>query len=362
MQSILDITSASMPYGGTIAKLRVLVKNSTNRHVVYFFCSHYDLQNALKEDAWYVENKIKTYYGGYGQYAFLKHAYRVSKIIKEEGVTLVNFYFNAETPLVFLLKTLNPKVKFVRSFVGYLRLNGFKKSILNASIKKLDAVIYISEYIRRCYIQDYPVLSRINSRIIYNCPVNFYSSKKSQGERTLITYVGGINEHKNVPLLIDTMNVVVNKYRRKDIKLTIVGDGNRELVLGKIIEYNLTENVIILGYRKDIPEILDDTKVYLHAATNEGFGISVVEAMYMKCPCLVANASALPELIDDSCGFILPIDDPEIWAEKLLLLEDNEDLRSRFGEASYNRANRMFSINKFVSQHDEYHNIIVERN
>lgn len=162
-------------------------------------------------------------------------------------------------------------------------------------------------------------------------------------ERNLVLYVGGLNRHKNVFLLVEMMNQVVNTYRRSDIILTIIGDGPCREDLEKMIhEYGIADNVRLLGYKKNIADYLNKTQIYVHPATNEGFGISVVEAMFMKCPCMVANASALPELVDEHCGYILPPSDSTAWAKQLIAMVDNPSLCCRMGKRPLKSTKNVF--------------------
>lgn len=355
MARILNVITAINPTGGTPTKLRALMKASKHEH--YLYHPGYD---SLKEDIarelpYYSTIGVKAFAGIHNRNIFA-HVWEIVRIIKKYDIQIVHFYFNFEMLFVLLLKIICPRVKYIRSYEGYIEVSSVRRFMLSLCIPLIDYNIYISKYINKIYEDLYKGLKTKKSAIIYNSPVNIQTINEHI-ERTLILYVGGLNKHKNVQLQIEAMNLVVNKYHRDDIVLSIIGDGpDRKIIETMISQYSIEKNVNLLGYRKDIAEHLNRTKIYVHTATNEGFGISVAEAMYMKCPCLVANASALPELVDESCGYVLPVNNPDEWAKRLIYLNDNPEIATKLGENAHLRAENLFSIDKFVSAHDDLYN------
>ena len=346
---ILNVISAFRPHGGTIAKLKTIVRYSKHEHQIFFYCYKNDIEEAKTHNEYYEKMGVKTYYGDYGR-NFVQAAIKIKSIIEENKIDIVHYYFNYENLTIILLKTLCPKVRFIRSFVGYIPLSSFSKLLLKQALRRTENYVYISNYIKEKYENDFPLIKNKSSVIIYNCPVNVSKIETPIEDRDLILYVGGLNKSKNVFLLVHTMDIVVNKYNKKDVVLDIVGDGpDRDELETYIRQYHLEQNIILHGYSNDVPKLLQRCKVYVHPATNEGFGISIVEAMYMKCPCMVSNMSAPKEIVTSECGFVLPYDNPEIWAEKLIYLNDNKEIREEFGENAYKRAKEMFSREKFIN-------------
>lgn len=362
MANILNVISALSPFGGTITKLRVLMTQSTqHKHFLYHPGFKFNEQDIKEQIKWYKQHNIPAYYGIYGRNV-LKNALAVSKIIKENKIDIVHFYFNHEQSFAGLIKLLNPHVKMVRSIVGYdKRLSFFRRLVVRISLSFIPNYIYISNYIKNLYEEEYPCLKSKRTHIIYNGPVNVRPIHKEIQERQSVVALGGLAERKNCMVLIEAMNHIVNDFHRKDINLYILGDGpERVLCEKKIEEYSIEKNVILVGYTKKVSEYLDDCAVYVHPAITEGFGIAVVEAMQMRCPCIVADKGALPELIvDGESGYVVDAFDHKIWAEKIVFLYDHLDERKKMGECAYKRAEERFSLNAFVHNHDEYYNSLL---
>ena len=360
---ILNITDAFNPLTGTTGKLRRIVTESHYDHSIYFMCYKNNYNLALAENQFYEKHNITTYYGNFGR-NLVSHFKIIHKIIKQEHIDIVHFYFNYPMFLALPIKLFHPNVLTVRSWVGYIKLSTMSKFFVKLSLHKLDHSIYISKYIQSIYEKDFPILKRVHSSIIYNSPVNTVGIEPSDIQtRDLYLYLGGLNNNKNVELLIEMMNIVVNEKHRKEVVLTLVGDGNSRSSLEWLVQkYGLSSNVNFVGFSNQVAQFLNRTKIYLHPATNEGFGISVVEAMQMKCACIVSNVSALPELIEnDISGLVLPYNQPQIWAEEFLNLIDSNPRIKQLGENASKRVRDVFSHVKFIMNHDNFYNLIFKK-
>ena len=132
-----------------------------------------------------------------------------------------------------------------------------------------------------------------------------------------LIYVGRLILEKGINVLIDAVNLI-----KKDVKVkvVIVGDGPIKSALeAKIKKLDLLDQIIFLGIRMDIPELLGNADYFIHPAIwNEGFGITLIEAMSVGVPCVAFNKGAIPEIIlDNKNGFIVEEATAEALAERL---------------------------------------------
>lgn len=363
MARILNVISATSSNGGTFTKLKVLMtQTSGHTHYLYhpgFYSNETEILNNME---WCKENGIIADYGIYNRNVFA-NAWKVSRMIKHYDIDIVHFYFNHEQSFAGLVKLLCPKVSLVRSIVGYdRRLSFFRRFVIRVSLASIPNYIYISNYIKRLYETDYPLLLKKNTTIIYNGPVNVRKPQTHIQDRKKVVLVGGLSERKNSIVLIDAFDIIENEMGRKDIHLYIIGDGpQRGLHEEKIRKYRLN-CVNLVGYTNKVAEYLDDCAVYVHPAITEGFGIAVVEAMQMGCPCVVADKGALPELVvDKENGYVIDAYNAKEWARRIVELYDNLTLRMKLGENSKNRAANLFSLSAFVTNHDNYYTKLISQ-
>ncbi len=145
-----------------------------------------------------------------------------------------------------------------------------------------------------------------------------------------IFYVGELSYRKNQIMLIDAMKDLVKE--NKNIKLLLAGSGGlTKFYKEKIKEYNLEQNVILLGYRSDIPNILKAVDLYVSTSKQEGLPINILEAKVSGLPIIVTNSRGNRDLIKDSInGFVVEIGDVETLKEKIKAIKSNEELRKNF--------------------------------
>ena len=359
MTRVLNVSSAYNPKGGTIAKLRALMRSSIHKHYLYHPGYNKNKDNILRELPYYSTIGVKAFAGFHNRNIFA-HVKEINQIIKEYDIQIVHLYFNFEMLFAPLIKLFNPNIVIVRSIEGFdEKLPTWREKIISYAMRYVDHFVLISKYIKHLYESTYPVLKLKNSTIIYNSAVNVRNCSGYSNKRKNLVTISEICARKNLTVLIEAMNIIKNVYKRTDILLQIIGDGKRQIVTDPISKYHLEDVVELVGYTDKVPQYLENCAIYVHPATTEGFGIAVTEAMQMYCPCIVADKGALPELIKDGeNGFIIDAYNPQIWAEKIIYLMDNFELREYFANNNYHRAVSVFNLDKYTSKHDELYSSI----
>lgn len=104
----------------------------------------------------------------------------------------------------------------------------------------------------------------------------------------LIIYVAELNDNKNQKMAIEAMKELVEI--DKNIKLLLVGKGTLEFEYKEQVEkYNLQNNVIFTGYRKDIPELMKISNLYISTSKREGLPVNLIEASMCLLPIIATN-------------------------------------------------------------------------
>ncbi len=102
------------------------------------------------------------------------------------------------------------------------------------------------------------------------------------------------------------------KKRRQDLKLILVGDGNgRPAIEKRISELRLGNEVILTGFRGDIPDILCAMDVFALPSHFEGLGIVLIEAQANGLPCVASSEVPRDTLVTD-CTY-LSLEDKDGW-------------------------------------------------
>jgi glycosyltransferase involved in cell wall biosynthesis len=120
----------------------------------------------------------------------------------------------------------------------------------------------------------------------------------------VITSAGFLNKNKNNCVVIKSL-----KYLKKDLsdfKYLICGEGEEEQKLKKLTtKLKLENNVLFLGFRTDLQDILNCSDLFVMPSYREGVPRSLLEAMDLGLPCAGSDTRGIRELIDEPKGGLL---------------------------------------------------------
>lgn len=150
----------------------------------------------------------------------------------------------------------------------------------------------------------------------------------------LITYVAELNNNKNQMMLLEAMNILTKDY--PNIKLLLAGDGvNKEKIEKYIREKKLQSNVLLLGYRTDIPMLLKLSDLYVATSKREGLPVNIVEAMISGLPVVATDSRGQRELVSDGeNGYIVKVGDYNELATKIKNIYLDYRIRDRIKEGA----------------------------
>jgi len=145
-----------------------------------------------------------------------------------------------------------------------------------------------------------------------------------------LIYIGGINPHKNLPMLVQSLAAIRRSDGMQDVKLVVVGDlkdgftpGVSELK-SKISELNQEEAVVFTGFVKDedVIHLLNVAQALVLPSMAEGFGLPAVEGAACGIPIVATQNSPLPDLLQDGGIFIDPNSVEQLTAALRTMLEN----------------------------------------
>jgi len=142
---------------------------------------------------------------------------------------------------------------------------------------------------------------------------------------------------------------------KQNIYAVIIGDAypgyeyHEEELKRAIEQYDLSDNVFYLGYRKDIPEILASIDLLvLPSISLDPLPTVVLEAMAAAKPVLATFQGGAVEMIKDHItGVFIPVGDARIAANILKNLIMDEEKMKVMGLNGFNRLNECFSLEAF---------------
>jgi glycosyltransferase involved in cell wall biosynthesis len=106
-----------------------------------------------------------------------------------------------------------------------------------------------------------------------------------------------------------------------------------EELRGSAREKGIGQRVRFLGQRSDLPELLAAADLFCHPnLTPEPFGIVFIEALYAGLPVVSVDHGGAREIVDDTCGRLVPPNDPMELAAALRDLVADADKRAALAQ------------------------------
>lgn len=169
----------------------------------------------------------------------------------------------------------------------------------------------------------------------------------------LVTTIGPFKPQKNLSDFIKIANNISKTH--KNFKFVIVGDGTLRPVFEKMInDFNISDNIFLLGWRRDISNILNSSDIFVMTSLWEGLPISTIEALCCGLSPIVNDVDGQKEIIKDGFnGFLIKPYDIKSTEEKILLLANNKYLRQQLSDSAKNSIDHTFSIEYMIKQHEE---------
>jgi len=118
-------------------------------------------------------------------------------------------------------------------------------------------------------------------------------------------------------------------------RFDVVGDGPLEPGIRRLIDrLGLQDRVRLLGFRRDVSELIALSQVFVLSSRSEAFPYSILEAMRAGLPVVASDVGGVREaVIPDETGLLSPAGDPGALQLALRRLILDPALRSRMGAA-----------------------------
>jgi glycosyltransferase involved in cell wall biosynthesis len=119
----------------------------------------------------------------------------------------------------------------------------------------------------------------------------------------LIGNIAALTDHKDYPTFLKTAVNITNKY--ENVHFIVAGEGElRREIEQQIDTLNLKNKIHLLGFRKDVVEIMKNLDVFFMPSKMEGLGSVLYTAFACKIPVVSTNAGGIPELVkNQKTGF-----------------------------------------------------------
>lgn len=135
--------------------------------------------------------------------------------------------------------------------------------------------------------------------------------------KLVIGHVGRFNKQKNHDFLIDIFKSIHE--RQPDAVLLLIGDGAlKKNIKHKVFKLGLSDNVLFLGIRQDISNLMQAMDLFLFPSLFEGLPVVLVEAQAAGLKCIVSNTITKETDVTGRISYLSLNDSSEEWARYIL--------------------------------------------
>ncbi len=147
---------------------------------------------------------------------------------------------------------------------------------------------------------------------------------------------------------------IVNK-RFSNIRFILVGDNDDQnlssVSTNKLYKFEKECGVEWKGYSNDMSIEYINADIVVLPSYREGLPKSLIEACAIGRPIVTTDTPGCRECVQDSInGYLVPIKNHELLADKILKLAKDKSMRIKMGEASRKLAEREFSIDSVIEK------------
>lgn len=182
-----------------------------------------------------------------------------------------------------------------------------------------------------------------------------------QGDFVFV-FVGRLVGDKGINELVKAFVQLQKEYKGKTCKLLLVGGEERELdplLPETIVEIDTNENIISVGFQKDVRPYFAISDVLVFPSYREGFPNVVMQAGAMGVASIVSDINGCNEIIiNGENGYIIPPKNVERLKDEMKKILDYDDLllmKSKSREMIVSRYQRELVWNELLKEYQKLH-------
>ena len=314
-----------------------LFENEIPKEVNYeFLFDNYDGKSKIIKEIYRLRTKT----------TYLK---KVEKIIEEKKYDVIIDYSSN------LLKYKNFDIKVpIFAWIHFSltfgeKLSGEKVEKYKKQNKKYDKILTICDTMRDEFVEILG-MDKTKVELVYN-PINLeIIRKKAENvnpkygnylKEDYFLQVSRLTQQKQPEHLVD----IYYKLKQRGIKekLYFIGNGEKvKLIKQKIKEYNLEDDIILLGQIENPYPFFKNAKLFLHTAKYEGLPTVVLESLAFGTPVVAYDCPTGPKDIlgkNSEYGELIPLNDKDTFVKRVYELIDNNEKYENYKKMSLIRAN-----------------------
>lgn len=218
---------------------------------------------------------------------------------------------------------------------------GLEWRLLRRIVRHAAAVVVLDDRTHAALAAEQPVV-----RTIPNCAALADPSHKEP----IVLFVGHVTEAKGITELAQAWAASA----RPGWRLRIAGAVPAEPPSG-FPDLQARDDVEVLGELSGdkVRDLLRAASIFVLPSHTEGFPNALLEALMAGCCCVSTPVGAVPEMLANDAGMLVPVGDVDQLAVALATLIDNEELRADIASRGRESARRRYSVSTSMDAYEE---------
>ena len=177
-------------------------------------------------------------------------------------------------------------------------------------------------------------------------------------EDTLLLSIAEFTPRKRHPDLLNALAKVANP----NIHLALAGEGKTKPEMEQLAkQLGIDKQVHFLGYRNDIPTLIQAANAVLLVSQQEGLPRSIMEAMCLNTPVIGSNIRGTQDLLEDGCGLLVELGNTDALAKAMMrVAEDPESLSAMAEKAKVKMKD--YDLTQIIQQYTDIYSLALEKN
>ena len=159
----------------------------------------------------------------------------------------------------------------------------------------------------------------------------------------------------------DLLNALA-KAANPNIHLALAGDGKIRPAMEELAkQLGIDKQVHFLGYRRDIPILIQAADAVLLVSQQEGLPRSIMEAMCLHTPVIGSNIRGTRDLLKDGCGLLVELGDTNALAKAIIQVVENPEILAIMAEKAQMKI-KDYDLKQIIQQYIDIYQLALANN
>jgi glycosyltransferase involved in cell wall biosynthesis len=263
------------------------------------------------------------------------------RVVREQDINVVQTHGYKSNTIGFFLHLFCglPWIGFAHGYIDDNWRNRLYNLLDRLVLRRADRIVAVSDSMKTLLIRHGVATDKI--RTIPNAVASSDMALTMSAQETrrrygltqahrVIGVIGRLSPEKGQMIFLRAMVKAVQIF--PDVRALIIGDGQDRPLLEEFCrQKGLSDHVVFLGHQENVGDYYQVLDLLVLPSLSEGLPNALLEAMSFGVPVLATAVGGVPEVVHDGNGMMVPPDDPDMLAEKLIELLKHDALRRAMG-------------------------------